>query len=237
MDETLTESGVLGLKLGKTFIDIIDRTNFIYQLKQKDIINNYHFSIIYNNENEGILYIGAPLYDILKDNYDICNYFQVNSISDSNSGVLDLFSFEVDYVYIDNYLINNSNEKIICVFDIESYFYLAGNSFKEFYEEKFFNKLIENKKCIKNSPIQTGLTFFICDFDINLNNFPSINLYIKSINYNFTLDKNDLFYKSGKKLFFILGFLNYYEKILLGKYFFKKYPTTFNQDSKKLVFI
>ena len=236
MDETLTESGVLGLKLGKTFIDIIDRTNFIYQLKQKDIINNYHFSIIYNNENEGILYIGAPLYDILKDNYDICNYFQVNSISDSNSGVLDLFSFEVDYVYIDNYLINNSNEKIICVFDIESYFYLAGNSFKEFYEEKFFNKLIENKKCIKNSPIQTGLTFFICDFDINLNNFPSINLYIKSINYNFTLDKNDLFYKSGKKLFFILGFLNYYEKILLGKYFFKKYSITFNQDSKKIGF-
>jgi len=236
MDETLTESGVLGLKLGKTFIDIIDRTNFIYQLKQKDIINNYYFSIIYKNENEGILYIGDPLYDILKDKYDMYNYIQINSISDSKSGVLDLFSFEVDDVYIDNYLIDNSNEKIICVFDIESYFYLAGNSFKEFYEEKFFNKLIENKKCIKNSPIKTGLTFFICDLDINLNSFPSINLYVKSLDYNFTLDKNDLFYKSGNKLFFILGFLNYYEKILLGKYFFKKYSITFNQDSKQIGF-
>ena len=236
MDNNLTESGVLGLKLGKTFIDIIDRTNFIYQLKQKDIINNYYFSIIYNNENEGKLYIGAPLYDILKNKYDIYNYIQVNSIYDSKFGILDLFSFEIDCVYIDNYLINNSNEKIVSVFDIESYFYLAGNSFREFYEERFFNKLIDNKKCIKNSPNQTGLTFFICDFDINLNNFPSINLYIKTMNYNFTLDKNDLFYKNGNKLFFILGFLNYYEKILLGKYFFKKYPTTFNQDSKKIGF-
>ena len=236
MDNNLTESGVLGLKLGKTFIDTIDRTNFIYQLKQKGIINNYYFSIIYKNENEGKLYIGAPLYDILKNKYDIYNYIQVNSIYDSKFGILDLFSFEIDCVYIDNYLINNSNEKIVSVFDIESYFYLAGNSFREFYEERFFNKLIDNKKCIKNSPNQTGLTFFICDFDINLNNFPSINLYIKTMNYNFTLDKNDLFYKNGNKLFFILGFLNYYEKILLGKYFFKKYPTTFNQDSKKIGF-
>ena len=236
MDNNLTESGVLGLKLGKTFIDTIDRTNFIYQLKQKGIINNYYFSIIYKNENEGKLYIGAPLYDILKNKYDIYNYIQVNSIYDSKFGILDLFSFEIDCVYIDNYLINNSNEKIVSVFDIESYFYLAGNSFREFYEERFFNKLIDNKKCIKNSPNQTGLTFFICDFDINLNNFPSINLYIKTMNYNFTLDKNDLFYKNGNKLFFILGFLNYYEKILLGKYFFKKYPTTFNQESKKIGF-
>ena len=204
MDNNLTESGVLGLKLGKTFIDTIDRTNFIYQLKQKGIINNYYFSIIYKNENEGKLYIGAPLYDILKNKYDIYNYIQVNSIYDSKFGILDLFSFEIDCVYIDNYLINNSNEKIVSVFDIESYFYLAGNSFREFYEERFFNKLIDNKKYIKNSPNQTGLTFFICDFDINLNNFPSINLYIKTMNYNFTLDKNDLFKKNGNKLFFIL---------------------------------
>ena len=62
------------------------------------------------------------------------------------------------------------------------------------------------------------LNFFICDFDINLNIFPNINLYIKTLNYNFILYKNDLFNKMVINYFFLRFFK--YEKSI-RKYFLK----------------
>ena len=63
MENNLIDSWVLELKFGKTFIEIIDRTNFIYQLKQKGIINNYYFSINTIMKMK-VNYKNAPLYDI-----------------------------------------------------------------------------------------------------------------------------------------------------------------------------
>ena len=64
---------------------------------------------------------------------------QFNSISDFISRKLIYFLLKLIMVYINNYLINNLYEENLSVFDIESHFYLAGNSFKKFYEKDFLN--------------------------------------------------------------------------------------------------
>ena len=112
----------------------------------------------------------------------------------------------------------------------------------------FFNKYIDNKECIleknKKPPYSGYYYHFICYIedtkkrDNFLKSFPPLIFYQKEINYNFTMDYNDLFtiIPDGKRILFNVEFNNGSQKWELGKPFFKKYQFIFDIDTKLIKF-
>ena len=209
-------------------------SNFIYELKKNDYITSYNFFINYEeNCEKGKIYIGKYPHEIFS-NYDGNNYVWVaNSHVDSNTGY-GYDSVEITYSnLIDGYY------KITFDFNIKGI--IGSEEYKNFINEKFFNKLFEENKCkidyVDIESIAYNQMVYVCDKNINIKNFPDLNFYIKKINLYFTFNKKELFIENDNKLIFLI-FFNSFEiyQWRLGEIFFKKYLVIFDQDKKTIGF-
>ena len=110
-------------------------------------------------------------------------------------------------------------------------------------EDIFFEKYLKNQTCHKEVYNRIYRIIY-CDKGVNkfnekdIKSFPNISFYLGKIPDNFTAIFNgeDLFYFKNDKYFFriieyILG-----SNIILGRIFFKKYLTVFNQDKRQIYF-
>ena len=231
--------GIIGLD--------INNSDFILKLKQYSQINNYIWTIKYNNniEEKGELIIGdfPHIYD--KNNYNEDNLRNAKVIK------LKYFSWRIniDDVYITT--INKNKKEFyylqineIAIFSIEEFFIVGTNEYFKIIEDKLLKKYIDEKICKKqrhNKPGQYNLFFYFICYIKNknkreelFNNFPSLTFYQKEMNYNFTLDSKDLFtiIPDGNRVLFNIEFSYGSDEWILGKPFFKKYQLIFNPDSK-----
>jgi hypothetical protein len=206
--------------IGLNFIDFDFNKvyNLIYQLKNLNLIKFYTFNV---NLNKKIISFG--------DEYD-----QNNFIKSSYSNL----KINVDEIYYNNIKDTESYvfDKFID-FDFNLKGIFASVKFSDYIKEFFLN-FTENKICEKI--YQNNKFSYVCDEKKFTNkNFPTIYFNVKSLNYNFTLEKDDLFIKYENKIYCLIFFrFNSYSSSLwtLGEPFIKKYNFLVDLDRKILSF-
>ena len=125
------EAGALGLRLLKTH-EFGGNLSFIYQMKQAANLDNYAFTLKYNDDENGELIIGSypHLYD---KNYNAKNFYfsRARDIGPSIDWV-----FDFDAIKYDNKSISGIITK--CLIQIEFGLILAPFNLKKYFKDNFF---------------------------------------------------------------------------------------------------
>ena len=202
--------------------------NLILLLKQYDIIKNYAFSIEYNEENKGKLYIGDYFHNF-NNTYNKNNF---NEIYSDFKGVGYVWGNRFNNVTYNN--ISLSDSKFEFYFNITFTGIIGTDSFENILKRNFF---FDNKTCEKISILKNSYNAYICNKEFDYKKFKELKFYHKELNETFILDYNDLFKEENGKIYFLIIFRPYGTKTwLLGEPFLKKYPFTFNKEKKKIGF-
>ena len=203
--------------------------NFIYQLKQNSLINEY--TIYFSDENYLII---GEYPDISEPKKFMKNQREDFIFSNYNNSEYQYYLF-IDNIISDNSIINTEN---YLLFDLNSFFIEGSEEYKNYVEKIFFDKYINNKmkpSCYKGESHLFG-TFFYCDKNVDIPKIPSLTFLIKSHNYNITLNYEDLFITIEDKLFFLVYFSKKTLVWKIGYHIIKQLNIAFNQDKKKISF-
>ena len=241
----------IGLQLPDATTDNL--ITFIKQLKENDIINKYIFYIIYDRTESridnpnGIIYFGDYPHNIKKfsDKYNINNYFEIKV---ANRNKLAYWDILFDNIYFCEKNKNNNDSIKIKHKQVE----LLGNmqisigtdEYHEFISSYFFEEYVKHNICEQKTILnETDYIYYKCQKNNNFNitKFPSLFFELKEVNFNFTLDYNDLFFIHDDYIYFGIIFDKYFklkfnQRWKLGSALFKKYLLVFNQDSKTIGF-
>ena len=201
--------------------------SFITNLYNNNYIKHKIFAINFFNKNSGEIIIGDKPSEY--SNYDIDTFIEDYIPVDKNGNSWGLLN-----------LVSTLNDKKLyfkeqyAEFEIESYVIKPHSCYKEKIDELFFNEQLENKKCVFVN--NDEFSFYHCDKDVNLANFPQLNLYQRNFNYTFELNSSDLFENLGDRKYFLMNFFedSKNDKWVFGLPFLKKYNFTYNFDSKTI---
>ena len=217
------------------------KLNFIQQLKNKRIIDNYNWYIRFNKDKTGELVIGAAPHEIKPENYLESDLYMTHA-----KLINDVFSWEIAFSSI--YLYDNlSNQKYNLkpfnglitinenfIYSTKEYF----NNITSIYFEQYFN----NKKCKIENIQKPQERYFVIychqkNFtDEDMQKFPILFFQSSDLNFIFNLDYNDLFLKAKDKYIFKIIYNGDFGYWKLGKTFLEKYQFVFNYDSKMFGF-
>ena len=261
--DTLNEiiPGELGLQL-----DPVDDLNsafetreksFLKKLKNNGMINNYVWTILYNNDAnnkdaDAYLYIGDYLHDIGGISSNLKNIkFNKDSLSSVNSYVYQktvLPQFEMSKLVLfkgndPNNIVNDiklGKNYLRVKLDYNLCGVQASEIIRVFLESNVFTP--ENhchKSIFKYS---TDFTFYYCDKNPSTisqikTNFPSLKFIHQDFNFNFTITVDDLIVEKDDYFYFLIFFSNYQKyDWRLGRPFLNKYNFMMDQDGKKVLF-
>ena len=261
--DTLNEiiPGELGLQL-----DPVDDLNsafetreksFLKKLKNNGMINNYVWTILYNNDAnnkdaDAYLYIGDYLHDIGDISSNLKNIkFNKDSLSSVNGYVYHttvLPQFEMSKLVL--FKGNDPNNIVNDIKLGKNYFRVkldynlcgvqASEIIRVFLESNVFTP--ENhchKSIFKYS---SDFTFYYCDKNPSTisqikTNFPSLKFIHQDFNFNFTITVDDLIVEKDDYFYFLIFFSNYQKyDWRLGRPFLNKYNFMMDQDGKKVLF-
>ena len=229
--------------------------NLITQLKQKNYIKEYIWTIKFNDvnkyNNNNLLYDPDELINLkgnliigdFPHNYDPQNYYKSQFIKTYTIFSGNIMKWELKFNKI-CYINNNKEQKIDDVYvnlDPSSYLIKAPEIYFESIIDNYFKKFLDEKICQFNY-----LDEYIsinCDksekFSINeINAFPSILFDHINLNYTFELTYRDLFVEKDKVYYFLIisDSLFYKTGWILGNIFMRKYQFIFNLDTKEIGF-
>ena len=211
------------------------KTNFIQQLFENNIISQKIFGIKYDTEYEGRLILGTNLYDI-----DHSYSKEDAIINDIDNDVPDL-NKENWLIKINLNFTKNDNQS----YREKSYSFLMyeiGLIFGSHnYRKNFIIDYFKNRQCQEKEITSTPYSFYqySCDNESQFEDFPNLAFGIEG-KYSFNFTKNDLFKKVGNKYFFLIVFqvtlmdINYWR---FGQLFFRKYPIFLIQNANHTQFI
>ena len=212
--------GLHSLELESSYNDI-----FVIQLKKKNLINSYDFSIEFLDDNNGRLIIGGMPHEYDELNYDEKYFIKENNVY--SDWQLNFYKISHEK----NEEIINENKGILSL----NYYGLVSTSiYEKMIDNIFFNNYFEVNKCEKKINVgEENVTIYICDKDINIKKFPKLFLYNKKMNYTFIFEGKELFKKFSKdKIIFLIHFGKEIDKWKLGQIFLKKYQLIYNYDKK-----
>ena len=208
-----------------------ESANFITQLKKRDKINSYVFSIKYTNDDNGEIIIGDLPHEYSPNKYSSQNYF-FDTVSITKEPPFN-WHFTYDKCLYGEEEVDKSNMVKLSI----DFGFIKGNSFlKKNLEKNFFGVNNCNKKQINDYDI------FYCTKDA-LKNFKPIIFKLQSkycptiTNANFEFTADDLFIKDNNdndKYYFQIIFNTdgLFHNWVFGKPLFKKYQMVFDQDKK-----
>ena len=211
------------------------KTNFIQQLIENNIIKKNIFGIKYDTEYEGRLILGATLDEVdsqYKPGEEIINEID-NSVPNNNKDDW-LIKFNINFKKSEA---EEYNEVSYGFLQYEIGLILGSDNYRNNFIINYFN----NKNCKETLIDSTPYSFYqySCDNEDQFGDFPDLNLSLEG-KYNFTFNKNELFKKVGNKYFFLIVFqvsqmnINYWR---LGQLFFRKYPTFLSNDGNNSKFL
>ena len=227
--------------------------SFIYQLKQKNIINNYCWSIFFEkgkNKNGNNLYNVNDLINTKAELIigDYPHKYKPEILDDNQ-----LITIESNYLYWSLYISNiyyftndkiNSKQIISCPnteLSFNSFLINAPMTYYTYISSHYFKKYINDNLCHYGYSGEFILLY--CDksekFNINdLKRFPTLFFQHDELEYIFELTYEDLFTEKDNIFWFLVCFESYYDsdKWFLGNIFLRKYYFVFNQDSKTIGF-
>ena len=215
--------------------------HFLAQLYSNFELSEYSFTFNYSNNNsdEGIFTFGNMPHIYLPKKYKYENLIPIYSLNnkepliDCNELLIEREGYKID--------LKDMTYKIKIIPDIEGFefpLYFFGDL-----EDIFFEKYLQKKICHKEVYDRTYRVIY-CDKgenkfeEKNIKSFPNITFYLGRIPDNFTANfiGEDLFYYKNNKNFFKIIEDTLGSNIILGRIFFKKYLTVFNQDKKQIYF-
>ena len=208
-----------------------ESANLITQLKKRDKINSYVFSIKYTNDDNGEIIIGDLPHEYSPNKYSSQNYF-FDTVSITKEPPFN-WHFTYDKCLYGEEEVDKSNMVKLSI----DFGFIKGNSFlKKNLEKNFFGMNNCNKKQINDYDI------FYCTKDA-LKNFKPIIFKLQSkycptiTNANFEFTADDLFIKDNNdndKYYFQIIFNTdgLFHNWVFGKPLFKKYQMVFDQDKK-----
>ena len=207
-----------------------ESANFISQLKKKDKINSYTFTIKYNSDGEnGEIIIGDLPHVYAPDIYSPENYF-FDSVSITKEPPFN-WHFTYKKCLCGEEQIDTKN---IVKFSIDFGFIRGNVKLEKYLEENFFNK----NTCYKDKTKNNYYIYYCKEKAIN--NFKPLIFELESkycpsnLNAKFEFDYKDLFIKENDIYYFQIVFPadGKYNNWVFGKPLFKKYQMVFDQDKK-----
>ena len=197
-----------------------ESNNLIVQLKNKELIDNYAYTIQFINNNEGYLYLGEYPHSYNKTYYDSVNF---NSMPVS-----------LTFIWVSNFNEVNFGNEIINEKQFELNYTIAGilgvKSLVKYFDSFFQPKINENKCKEYND---NGYTYYECNSNLKISDFPILSFYHKDSNFTFVLTYEDLFEVINGKLYCKIIFRKGLDKRwCLGQPFIQKYMITFDQNKK-----
>lgn len=230
-------AGVFGLKLqGKNEeMSLPEGTDFIKQLKQKELINSYVFVLDYKDDDNGVLYIGDYFHENIKE-YSEEN-FMVTQAGYKKFKVKN-WEINIDIIFSGNQIFKNETYLILYY---ELGIIAAPQTYEYYINNTFFKQYLADGVCKDKLNLETVASFkkynyIECDKDkINKNTFPRLKFYNRDMNFNFSLGYEDLFYEHENKVYFLVIFPIYGTDVqywYMGKPFIKKYKLFLDKDRK-----
>ena len=261
-ENDMTTPGGIGMLLDpiENHVDNKKRKySFLGQLKEYGLVEEYHWSIFYDSkeknkkEENGFMLFGKLPHEIdsnlgyYKKGYfkekDKKNYY----IEPKN---LPKLSFDTDFLFayegtdknkiIEDFPFGLTNYKTIQL-DYHSGAVQVPKSLQTYYH-RVFEKYIINGQCF-NETLSRNYDYYYCKNDKNVikqikSVFPGINLKSQDLNFNFTLEADDLFIEENNYVFCLIYFYtSQIERMWkMGKPFLKKYQFSLNYDQKIISF-
>ena len=232
--EILTQPGILGLSLAqmKSFEEDVYETNFINQLKNKNLISSYDFYFNFDSSNIGNIIFGSRPDELCQnDKYKELKYVTMKT-SLSNRD-LD-WSIQFDQIHYGNIKMKQIKSMLLRIeFGLISGYY----EWESILLNEYFSELIKDNKCFKKYTNALGyfMHYFYCNKNTDLSGFKPFIFTINEFEYNFTLTKDDLFLDIGDKYLFLMVFGGNNE-LVLGLPFLNKYQLIFNPNTKTIGF-
>ena len=217
--------GVIGLGVVSNGQPFHANAGLIYQLKHKNITNNYIYTLIFNKDDfNGNIIVEKNFYD----NYPIDNFMNKYCI------VTPEYSYHWGWENINSYLDSEELEITRIYFKPELGVIAVNPSIMEILMTKFFNEKIKDGKCYKDFRI---FSFLYCDKDVKID-IGKLIFKNKMKNIEFSIDSNDLTLEYNNKIFFLLvsGIRLPKNEAYLGYPFSKKYNLIFNQGDRTVGF-
>ena len=244
--------GILGIN-PNLYYDINNNknnVNFLKELKEKEIISEYSFTILleeknalfdYNrNLNLGKIIIGESPHIFSRDKYKKDD---------------EIVIMEKDWSMLINKLKFNSSkgdyieENIKMKINFSGAFILGSTLYRKEIDKLFFSELIKNKLCKVDLLDENIFPFhyyvYSCENNKEIQNkiktFPSLYFEIKPNNLTFIFTYVDLFKLYKDRLFFMIiykeeKYSSYIPRWIMGEIFLIKYITTYNFDAKTFIF-
>jgi len=243
----LNKCGIIGLYHKNKRKYRNNNINLMEELKSKGIINEYSFSILYNSETNILNYHKGNLGKIIiGESPHIYNSSQFKKEDE-------VIIPEKDWSILINQLIsskmNYTEENIEMKISLNTAFIMGNILYgKEIYNN-FFSELIKKNLCVLEQ-LQENICpdkyyIYSCEnveeMRENIKLFPSLKFVIKKNGLNFIFSYVDLFKLFNDKLYFMIIFKieknsRYIHRWVVGEIFLRKFLTTFNYDSKMIIF-
>ena len=255
-DENEKDSALCG-NFGFNINTNSDKTNLIAQLKKKNYINKYVWTLRYLSEDDGIIVVGTEPHNYQNTTFFMSQFCQMKAIP--NQSPETAWSFQMTEVRSfdkNNNKINFSQNKVD--FLIDRGLIIGTDEYKKKIDEQFFNDLFSKKICYSETVTfhdeekKTNEEYYVyycnkTNFMGNIytieksyyNSFPSLELYDKESNMTFSLSKDYLFHTILNRVYFLIVFKksNTENNIWkLGEPFFSHFQFTFDQDQKTIGF-
>ena len=226
---------------------------FVSQLKKRNIISEYIFFFVYDeekslfqsNKNIGKIIIGEYPHEFY-NNINIFNKDDMINIYSSSSSSWSMLCDEIKFNYEkENYIEKNMN----LIFDFNSKFIKGSNDYNKKIKSIFFNELINQNLCksekISGNKDNFKYEIYSCynnyKFLEKLKNFPILYFINRSSNAIFSFSYKDLFILFENKFYFMIIFWAekytfFTDTWFLGEIFMKKYIGAFNLESRYIAF-
>ena len=212
------------------------RTQFLTQLKDNNLIQNKIFGIVYDSEYEGRIIFGGYLHqvdDLYSEKEMITNY--IEDVKDRNRGKLLInFDFKLNGRSDNENVYIEENTYGLVIYEIG--LIVGSRTFRENYVIDYFKQKGCNESMVSSKPF--GFYQYSCEKEEQFSDFPNLSFSLPGkFLFNFTRD--ELFKKIGNKYVFQIVFdiieteINYWR---IGQPLFRKYNIFFNWGEKQSTF-
>ena len=234
----------------------LDKTNLINQLKKKNYINDYIWTLNYLLEDNGIIVIGTKPHYYNYNSFLMSQYCEMKAIQ--NQSPETAWSFQTDEVRIQP---KKSNKIVLSDLKVDFLpdrgLIIGTDEYKRKLDELVFNDLIKKGICsceeANFNDIEKGTNeiyyVYYCNKDNFIGNkytldhtyyntFPSLEFYVKESNMTFSLNREHLFHEIYNRAYFLTVFKKKGSNNIwkLGEPFFSHFQITFDQERKIIGF-